>query len=97
MRAVRPDGCYSLHDAARQLGVPANGQHGLFEFLRRKGVLDSSNHPAPLYIERGYFRISYGWWVHKTDGQQHYRRTYMTPEGVEFARRLLATEQRKQA
>lgn len=97
MKAPRPEGCLSLHEVAAQLKQPTHGQHGLFELLKRKGIVDRVNHPAPLYIERGLFRISYGYWIHKTDGQIHYRRTYVTPAGVDFIGRLLAAEQAKSA
>lgn len=46
-----------IANVAKVLNVPGYGRNNLFEFLRKKGILQPNNIPYQRYIDNGWFRV----------------------------------------
>jgi phage antirepressor YoqD-like protein len=78
-----------MRDVARVLNVPNYGRNTLFEFLRKKGVLDSRNVPYRKYQDQGYFRVIEQKWT-DTEGETRISlKTLVYQRGVDFIRKLI--------
>ena len=88
-----PDGCVSLQQAAREIGV---GSRRLFQLLREQHVLGHDNIPYSHYTTRGHFVVRYGDWWHPEKGRQTYARTFVTRRGLTWLRDLVHRAQARQ-
>ncbi|GHU82775.1 hypothetical protein FACS189468_7320 [Spirochaetia bacterium] len=78
-----------MRDVAAVLNVPGYGRNSLFEFLRKKGVLDSRNVPYRKYQDQGYFRVIEQKWT-DNEGETHISlKTLVYQRGVDHIRKLI--------
>jgi len=82
------DGNAPMSKAAKILGI---GSIQLFKFLRENKILMKSdwNVPYQAYMNRGWFKIKVGTYLHKDGTPGASSTTMVTPKGIEGIRRLL--------
>lgn len=85
---------HSMDVAAKMLGT---GRIRLFRVLREKHILDQNNMPFQTYIQRGYFKVFTGQWMHPETGMQYYAKTKVTNKGIEWLKRELRLDNNTQA
>jgi phage antirepressor YoqD-like protein len=74
------------------LNIPNWGRNKIFEFLRKKGVLDERNVPYREFQDKGYFRVIEQKYTDK-EGETHINlKTLVYQRGIEFIRRVLKQE-----
>jgi anti-repressor protein len=78
-----------MRDVAGVLNLHGWGRNSIFDFLRKKGVLDNRNVPYREYQDRGYFRVIEQKWTDK-EGETHINlKTLVYQKGVEYIRNLI--------
>jgi phage antirepressor YoqD-like protein len=82
--------CLQMRDVAGVLNLPGYGRNMLFEFLRKKEVLDSRNILYRKYQDQGYFRAIEQKYT-TPDGETRISlKTLVYQRGVDFIRKLIA-------
>ncbi|MDR1902010.1 MAG: phage antirepressor KilAC domain-containing protein [Treponema sp.] len=78
-----------MRDVAGVLNLSGYGRNTLFEFLRKKEVLDSRNIPYRKFQDQGYFRVIEQKWT-DNEGETHISlKTLAYQRGVDFIRKLI--------
>jgi len=80
----------TLQEVSKQLNV---GSVLLFRYLRKQRIIGKDNLPFQCFIDCGYFTIFTGEYCNEIQGRvfrRTYRRTAVTPKGVEFLRENIA-------
>lgn len=78
-----------MRDVAAALNMPGWGRNKIFEYLRKKGVLDERNVPYREFQDRRYFRVIEQKYT-DSDGETHISlKTLVYQRGVNFIRGLL--------
>jgi anti-repressor protein len=82
-------------DAAKVLGIPGLGQNKLFEFLRGKNILMTSqghwNMPYQDFINRGYFKVIEQKYEDREGKVRINTKTLVMQKGLDYIRRALST------
>lgn len=84
---------HSMDVAAKMLGT---GRIRLFRELRQRHILDQNNVPFQTYIQRGYFKVMTGQWLHPEIGMQYYAKTLVTNRGIEWLKKELGLDNNAQ-
>jgi phage antirepressor YoqD-like protein len=88
--------CYLLlQDFVKSYPQCGFGRNLMFKFLRDKRVLDGSNNPFQLYVNKGYFVVKPNGGYHTRVGYQETFTTYLTAAGVEWLINYLAKNNKK--
>lgn len=82
----QPAGSLTVKQAADALDM---GSRELFAFLRAQHIIDGRNQPYLTYISAGYLESRPRIWIHPEHGEQHYTRTYITPHGLAWLRKVI--------
>jgi phage antirepressor YoqD-like protein len=78
-----------MRDVAAALNMPGWGRNKIFEYLRKKGVLDERNIPYREFQDRRYFRVIEQKYT-DSDGETHISlKTLVYQRGVNFIRGLI--------
>jgi phage antirepressor YoqD-like protein len=78
-----------IRDVAGVLNLSGYGRNTLFEFLRKKEVLDSRNIPYRKFQDHGYFRVIEQKWT-DNEGETHISlKTLVYQRGVDYIRKLI--------
>jgi phage antirepressor YoqD-like protein len=78
-----------MRDVAGVLNLPCWGRNTIFDFLRKKEVLDSRNIPYRKFQDQGYFRVIEQKWTNN-EGETHISlKTLVYQRGVDFIRKLI--------
>jgi anti-repressor protein len=88
--------CYLLlQDFVKSYPQCGFGRNQMFKYLRDKRVLDGSNNPFQLYVNKGYFVVKPNGGYHTRVGYQETFTTYLTAAGVEWLINYLAKNNKK--
>lgn len=81
-----PQFAHPMDVAAKMLGT---GRVRLFRMLREQHILDQNNMPFQVYIDRGYFKVFQGQWLHPKAGMQYYAKPTVTNKGIDWLKKEL--------
>ena len=88
-KALGSEDLLLIRDVAKILAYPDLGEKKLFQLLRDKNVLSSTNRPYQHYIVMGYFKLCESVWTDR-EGKDHVCLTpKVTQRGVAYIQRLV--------
>ena len=88
-KALGSDDLLLIRDVAKILAYPDLGEKKLFQLLRDKNVLSSTNRPYQYFIVMGYFKLCESVWT-DGKGKEHVCLTpKVTQKGVAYIQRLV--------
>lgn len=90
-RTMGMDKLTDMKIVAKTLNFKGVGRNNLFEYLRRKGVLDRWNSPFQQYVDAGYFKIvKEPFRINGCD--EIYFKTVATQRGLDYIGKLLTKD-----
>lgn len=82
-----------MENVAKVIGIKGLGRNNLFEFLRRKGILQQNNIPYQKYVDCGYFRVVEQHYS-KPNGERHISfKTLVYQKGINYIVQILKREE----
>lgn len=81
----------SMNEVAKVLDIRGYGRNNLFDFLRKKGILDKFNVPYQRYVDCGWFRVIEQRYM-KNGEPQVTTKTLVYQKGVDAIRRIVMKE-----
>ena len=81
----------SMNEVAKVLDIRGYGRNNLFEFLRKKGILDKFNVPYQRYVDYGWFRVIEQKYM-KNGEPQITTKTLVYQKGVDAIRKIVMKE-----
>lgn len=81
----------SMNEVAKVLDIRGYGRNNLFDFLRKKGILDKFNVPYQRYVDCGWFRVIEQKYM-KNGEPQVTTKTLVYQKGVDAIRRIVLKE-----
>lgn len=78
-----------MKEVAKILNIKGLGRNNLFEFLRKKNVLDRNNQPYQKYVDAEYFRIIESKFTLPTGEIKISLKTVVFQKGLDFIRKLI--------
>lgn len=82
----------SMNECSKVLGIKGYGRNNLFEFLRRKEILDRYNTPYQRYVDYGWFRVIEQKYMRNGEAQVT-TRTLVYQKGVDAIRKMIEKEE----
>lgn len=83
----------TMQEVAGVLAFKGMGRNNLFQFLRKKGILDMQNTPYRYYIESGWFKLNERPWTNPQTGERTVATTTVVMQkGVDGIRKMLRKE-----
>ena len=79
-----------IGNASKVLGISGIGRNKLFDILREQRILDGSNIPYQLYIDRGYFRVIEQKYNMPNGEVRINFKTLVYQRGLDFIRKVVA-------
>lgn len=81
----------SMNEVAKVLDIRGYGRNNLFEFLRKKSILDKFNVPYQRYVDYGWFRVIEQKYM-KNGEPQITTKTLVYQKGVDAIRKIVMKE-----
>lgn len=82
----------TIQDVAKILGI---GPAKFFEFLRKAGILMTTNLPYQCHIDAGYFKVIQSRWTDKNQEKHLYARSLVTGKGVAYLQKCYQNARRE--
>lgn len=88
---VSTESLLSMGDTAKLINKKGVGRNNLYKILKARKILMADNIPYQQYIERGYFKVVESYYM-AGDNKVITKTTYVKQKGVDYIRKLLASE-----